>query len=220
MYVANLARPTHPVETVVGPVRVHVRGDPELVGYSALSTFSSGDPAELGSAGEVNKTAAKLYRSEAVPQNVLLAHEQNGWFIGFVSICMYGRAGVTKGAYINAVGRDWCYEKAHLSDGVSRPGDALTCRGLETIQRLAGTKEVPEVHALVRPENAPSLDMFVNRYGFTIEGMFGEQHVLARRAGPSLKPLSPASCEPLPPRVGAVRTPRSPASSSVVVLPT
>jgi hypothetical protein len=159
MYVANLARPTSPVETIVGPIRVQVLGDPELRGYSALSTFSSGDPAELESAREVNTTATRLYRNEAVPQNVLLAHEQPDWLIGFFSICMYGREGVTDGPYINAVGRDWCYEGAHLSDGTARPGDALTCRGLETIQRFARSREVPEVHALVRPENAPSLDM-------------------------------------------------------------
>jgi hypothetical protein len=219
MYVANLARPTHPVETIVGPVRVHVLGDPELVRHRGLATFSAGDPAELQSAREVNTTAAKLYRNEAVPQNVLLAHEPQGWFIGFFSICMYGREELTDGPYINAVGRDWCYEGAHLSDCTARPGDVLTSRGLETIRRFAGSREVPEVHALVRPENTPSLDMLINRYGFSMEGMFGAQHVLIRRAGPSPRPLSPAACEPLPPLVGPARTPWSRASSSIPVLP-
>jgi hypothetical protein len=208
MYVANLASPTNRVEKIVGPVRVHVRANPELVKYEALATFSAGDPAELKSAGEVNTTATKLYEDEAVPQNVVLVHEQQGWFIGFFSICMYGREWVTDGAYINAVGRDWCYEGAHLSDGAARPGDALTCRGLETIQRLAGSKEVPEVHALVRPENKPSLDMLVNRYGFAIEGMFGGQHVVVRRAGPAPKSPSPTVCEPLPTCIGLAYTPQ------------
>jgi hypothetical protein len=219
MYVVNLARPTNPVRKVVEPVRVHVRAGPELKGYSALTAFSSGDPAELESAREVNTTAAKLYKSEAVPQNVVLAHEQQGWFMGFFSICMYGRKGLTDGAYIDAVGRDWCYEGAHLSDGTARPGDALTCRGLETIQRLAGGREVPEVHALVLPENKPSLGMLVNRYGFAIEGMFFGQHVLVRRAGPAPKHLSPAVCEPLPALVGKACTPSTSASSTPIPLP-
>src|SRR5439155_6822579 len=80
------------VKTVVGPVRVHVRGNPELVEYEALTTFSAGDPAELKSAGEVNSTAAKLHRAEAVPLNVVLAHEPRGLFIGLFIICMYGGA--------------------------------------------------------------------------------------------------------------------------------
>lgn len=219
MYVVNLARPTNPVKKVIDPIRVHVRASPELKGYSALKTFSSGDPAELKSAGEVNGTATKIYKSEAVPQNVVLAYEQRGWFIGFLSICMYGRESLTDGAYINAVGRDWCYKGAHLSDGTARPGDALTCRGLETVQRLAGTGEVPEVHALVLPENAPSLDMLINRYGFSTEGMFIGQHVLVRRAGPAPKSLSAAVCELLPALVGHPCTPKRPGPRSAIPLP-
>jgi hypothetical protein len=219
MYVANLAKPASPVERIVGPVRVQVRGNPELAGYSPLSTFSSGDPAELESAREVNTTAARLFRREAVPQNVVLAHEPWGWLIGFISICMYGREGVTDGAYINAIGRDWCYGGARLNDGVARPCDALMCRGLETIQRFAGSTEVPEVRALVQPTNNASLGMFINRYDFETEGRFGGQHVLVRRAGPPPKSLDPATCEPLPPLVGPARTPLVPPSDSTVVLP-
>jgi|SRR5271165_2742541 len=215
MYHANLASPTNPLEKVWGPVRVHVRANPELVKYEAFVTFSAG---ELESACEVNTTATKLHRSEAVPQNVVLAHE-HGWLIGFCSICMYGREHLTDVPYINAIGRDQCYEGAHLSDGIARPGDALMSRGLETIQRLAKSREVPEVCALVRPENTPSLEMFINRYDFAMNGMFGGQHVLVRRAGPPPRPLSTAACDALPPLIGPARTPRSPASRSSVVLP-
>ena len=61
--------------------------------------------------------------------------------------------------------------------------------------------------------------MLINRYGFVIEGLFGGQHVVVRRAGPAPKSLSAAVCAPLPPLVGQACTPQAPGPTSSIALP-
>jgi L-amino acid N-acyltransferase YncA len=197
MLVANLASAKNPVRRLAGPLYGHVRNNSELEKYVPLGTFSCGNSAIEQSASEVNTTAERLYAGEAVPQKVVMLEEEYG-LVGICSVCVYGRMGVTTGPYINALGRDSQYRGCLLGDNVSYVGDALLYAGLELISRLAAPHPMPEVRALVLPDNEPSLKIF-RRYGFERHGEWGGQVVQARPAGRPIDPVLSRDAY-LPPR--------------------
>lgn len=132
-----------------------------------LKRFSCG---RLGNRWEraVNDWVQELYRGGEVEETVILLEDAKGRLTG---VCGFrserppikGGKLMRKAYCIHMIATDWSFRGQRLRDG-SRLGDALLSGALEHIKVACGD-EMPNVWALVSPENSASNALFA-RHGF------------------------------------------------------